>query len=795
MDDRERARALVQKMTLREKASLCSGADNWHLKGVRRLGLPSVMVTDGPHGLRKQTESASGTDLGQSVPATCFPPAATTACSFDRALLTGIGAAIGEECREEDVSVVLGPGLNIKRSPLCGRNFEYFSEDPFLSGELAAAMTDGVQSQGVGVSLKHFALNNQETRRMTVSAECDERAMRELYLAGFERAVKKAAPWTVMSAYNRIGGVYAGENRKLLTEILREEWGFSGLVMSDWGGTNDRVAGVLAGLDLEMPGLCRDNDRRIARAVRRGVLPEAAVDRCAERVTELIVRASHRQKAADTKPGHHELARRAAMESAVLLKNDGALLPIRAGQTFAVVGAAARTPRYQGAGSSRIQPTRLDNAMDALYARGLTVEYAAGYDLETDAPDEARIEEACRIAAGKDLVCVFAALPDRYESEGYDRETLRLPENQTELIRRVAKVNPHVAVVLAGGSVIDLSWAEDAEAILMCYLGGQGGAWAAVALLLGEDCPSGKLAESWPMTLADCPTAAFFPGTDKTCEYRESIFVGYRYYDAANKPVRYPFGYGLSYTTFVYDNLTVEGSPEEGVTVGFDVKNTGACDGAEIAELYVSPPHSVLFRAPQELKGFEKVFLCAGESRHVELTLDARAFAYYDVGMQDWRVESGVYGIRVGASSRDIRLTGCCTADNPPQAAPTPDYRQSAPCYYHLEDGPLAVDDASFAAVLGRAPVKQTRKPGDPFTVNSTLTEITEIRLGRGVARLVSAVSKRMLAGATDDARRMFEGMLREAPLRMLQMAGWPITPGALDALVRLMNRRHAVRP
>ncbi len=794
MDCKQQAQALVAKMTLSEKASLCSGADFWRLKSVPRVGIPeNILVTDGPHGLRKQTAGADQLGLNDSVPSTCFPAACLTACSFDRALLMEIGKAIGEECRQEDVAVVLGPGVNIKRSPLCGRNFEYFSEDPLLAGELAAAFIEGVQSQNVGTSLKHFAANNQEKLRMTIESVVDERALREIYLSAFETAVKQAQPWTVMCSYNRLRGEYASDNRWLLTDVLRGEWGFDDLVVSDWGATNDRVAGVRAGMDLEMPAVSGDNDEAVGAAVERGQLPEAMLDTDACRVTELIVKARAREHMTYSIDTHHALARRAAAESAVLLKNEGSLLPLSSDMQIAIIGAFAETPRYQGAGSSKINPHRVDSALAAFTEAGVQFEYAKGYDLATDAPDEARIAEACALARGKDAAVIFAGLPDRYESEGFDRAHIDMPEGHVALIERVAAVNPNTVVVLMCGSVVALPWAERVRAILLSYLGGQAVCTAVTDLLLGRVNPSGKLAESWCRQLSDNPSYAYFPGDSRTVEYRESIFVGYRYYDAANVDVRYPFGYGLSYTTFAYDNLSLDRKAmrdSETLTVSFDVTNTGERAGAEIAELYVAlQGESAIFRPVQALCAFDKVWLAPGETKRVTMPLARRAFQYYNVAVHDWATESGTYEIRIGASSRDIRLceTVLVTAERPVAA---PDYRKAAPCYYDLSNGICNVPDEAFAALYGGPLPPRQMQPGEPHTVNSTLREIQNRWLGRRLAAIVRKKAAGMFGDETD-MHLMVSNVINDAPLRMMLMAGnGMVTPRMLAGLVDLLNRK-----
>ena len=788
------SKSLVSQMTLEEKASLCSGRDFWYLKGIPRLGLEPVMVTDGPHGLRKQTESADHLGIFQSVPAVCFPTAAATACSFDRALLEEIGGALGEACLAEQVSVILGPGANIKRSPLCGRNFEYFSEDPLVSGELAAALIRGVQSRGVGTSLKHYAVNNQEKRRMTVDAVLDERALREIYLTGFELAVKQGRPWTVMCSYNRVNGVYASENKKLLTDILRDEWGFEGLVVTDWGAANDRVEGVRAGLDLEMPASGGRNDARIAEAIKAGVLDESLLDRAAERVTALILKAqeARKQSPAYNAAAHHALARRAARESAALLKNEG-LLPLQKGITAAVIGAFAKQPRYQGAGSSRINPTLLENAHDALKAQGLDFVYAEGYSLAPGSgPDPALIQEARAAAQGKDAVLVFAGLPDEYESEGFDRESLSLPESHNRLIEAVAEVNPNTVIVLQCGAPVLMPWAPKVKAILLAYLGGQAGGDACADLLLGAACPSGKLAETFPQALEDTPSAACFPGAQKTVEYRESVFAGYRYYDAADIEPAYPFGYGLSYTTFAYGELQLGASswkPGEKLEVSIDIQNTGPVAGAETVQLYVGLGESRIFRAKRELKGFEKVFLQPGETKRACFVLDGRSFAYYNVPAGGWAVEGGVYTIAAGASSRDIRRSGQITVAGDGKESLLGDLQERAAAYRHPGGSPWIIPAADFEALLGRPLPPAERLPGEPYTMNSPLSEVAAHPAGKAFCEGVLAGLGNAFGEVSDDVKRMFQAMLVDLPLRGLLMFGQgQISQEQVEGLLGVLN-------
>lgn len=656
---------LIEKMTLEEKASLCSGLDFWHMKGIERLGIPSLLVTDGPHGLRKQSESADHLGIYDSVPATCFPSAVGLASTWNRPLIEKVGIALGEECQAEDVAVLLGPGANIKRSPLCGRNFEYFSEDPYLSSELAASHIKGVQSQGVGTSLKHFAANNQEHRRMSVDAIIDERTLREIYLASFENAVKKSQPWTVMSSYNKVNGEYASENNKLLSDILRDEWGFEGFVVSDWGAVNERVDGLEAGLELEMPSSNGAGDQKIVETVQSGKLSEKVLDRAVERVLTIIFKAvdNKKEKATFDKEAHHELARLVARESMVLLKNEERILPLKKEGTFAIIGEFAKSPRYQGGGSSHVNPTKLENIFEEIEkaSPNASVTYAKGYELKNDSIDENLIVEAKEAAAQSDVAVVFVGLPERYESEGYDREHLRIPENHRILIEAVAEVQPNVVVVLSNGAPVEMPWLDKVKGLLEGYLGGQALGGAIADLLFGNESPSGKLAETFPQALRHNPSYLNFPGEGDKVEYKEGLFVGYRYYDAKEIEPLFPFGYGLSYTSFDYSNLKIdkqEMDDTETVQISVKVKNTGEVAGKEIVQLYVRDVESSVIRPEKELKSFEKVELQPGEEKEVTFALDKRAFAYYNVDLKDWHVESGVFEILIGKSSVDILLEG-----------------------------------------------------------------------------------------------------------------------------------------
>ena len=785
MEQHDSIQQLVSQMTLSEKTSLLSGADKWRTKAIPRLSLAAVTVSDGPHGLRKEVIDP---EKGLStVRSTCFPTACATACSFDRALLRRVGVALAEECRADDVDVLLGPGLNCKRSPLCGRNFEYFSEDPVVSGELAAAYIEGVQSLGVGTSMKHFALNNQEYRRLTTDAVVDERAMFELYLSSFERVLKRVQPWTVMCSYNRVKGINASDNKWLLNDVLRAKFGFTGLVMSDWGAVHDRVAGVSAGLDLEMPFVGAYHDQQIEDAVAAGTLNEAAVDQCVSRVLTLAERAKSRERAPFDARAHHLFAREAAAQSAVLLKNDSSLLPFAAGTSIAVLGAFAKAPRYQGAGSSKVQPLVIDTPLKELQKLGYDASFAEGYREESDTPDEALMQTACDLARKMDAALIYAGLPDRYESEGFDRESLAMPENQVALIRRVAAVNPRVAVVLACGSVVDLSWADSVQAILLVHLGGEAVGGAIADLVSGAVSPSGKLAESWPMQLGDVPSHAYFPGFTRTVEYRESIFVGYRYYDTAQKPVRYAFGFGLSYASFSYSNLRVSATQldtDEPLAISLDVTNTGSVSGAEVVQLYVSHHSSVMMTAEQELKGFEKVSLLPGETKSVSFSLTRRDLCYYDVVAGDWRVEGGTYEVRLAASSRDIRLRAELSAA-PDADAHVPDLRELAPCYYDLSRG-ISVPDSAFAAVLGHEIPARERQKGEKYTLNVTLSEVKHTLLGKFLAFVGRKVAESAMATNEVDSN-VIDHILYTTPLRLMSSES-DISPRQIEGVVHLFN-------
>ena len=649
---------LISQMTLEEKAGMCSGLDFWHLKGIERLGIPSVMVSDGPHGLRKQNSEADHLGINESITAVCFPPAVLSACSFDRELLSELGDAIGKEAQAQDLSVVLGPAVNIKRSPLCGRNFEYYSEDPYLAGEAAASFIRGVQSHHVGTSIKHFAANNQEFNRMSCSSDVDERTLREIYLPAFETAVKKAAPHTVMCSYNRLNGTYASENHWLLTDVLRNEWGFQGYVMSDWGAVNNRVDALKAGLELEMPASGGINDQEIINAVRDGSLDESVLDQAVERLLNIIfLYTDNRENQTFELENDHKLAGKIAEESMVLLKNDQ-VLPLKEEEKVVVIGEFASAPRFQGGGSSHINSFKVSNLMDALNALE-TVTYVKGFSSTEDVYDPALAEEAIRAAKSADKVIICAGLPESFESEGYDRTHMKLPECQNQLIADILTVQPNVIVVLHNGAPVEMPWLPDVKGLLEAYLGGQAVGEAVANILYGRVNPSGKLAETIPYKLSDNPSYLNF-GAGEQISYSEGVFVGYRYYDTKEMPVAFPFGYGLSYTTFAYSNLRLSStkfSDSDTITVTVDVTNTGACEGKEVVQLYIHDATNAVRRPIKELKGFEKVSLKPGETKTVSFTLDYRSFAWYHTDMHDWFAAAGSYEVLIGSSSREILLS------------------------------------------------------------------------------------------------------------------------------------------
>ena len=663
----------VNDLTLEEKASLTSGGDAWHLQGVEAKGIPGYMITDGPHGLRKSNSATTGeVDLNNSVPATCFPPAAGLSSSWNPELIHQVGEAMAEECIQEKVAVILGPGVNIKRNPLGGRCFEYWSEDPYLAGHEAVGIVAGVQSKGVGTSLKHFAANNQETDRLRVSANISQRALREIYFPAFEHIVKTAQPWTIMCSYNRINGVHSAQNRWLLTDVLRDEWGYEGIVMSDWGADHDRVASLNAGLNLEMPPSYTDD--QIVYAARDGRIQPEQLDRMAQGMVDLVNKTRAAMSVENYRfdvDAHDEVAHQAAVESMVLLKNDDDILPVAANAKIAVIGEFARTPRYQGGGSSHITPTKMTSFLDTLAARGVDAAFAPGFTLDLE-PADAKLEaEAVETAKNADVVLMFLGLPEAAESEGFDRETLDIPAKQVELLKAVATENKNIVVVLSNGSVVSVApWAGNAKGILESWLLGQAGGPALADVIFGKVSPSGKLAQTIPMDINDDPSMINWPGEEGHVDYGEGVFVGYRYYDTYDKAVDYPFGFGLSYATFAIDGVNVAKTGANTAHVTATVTNTSDVDAAETVQVYVAPGKAAVARPKHELKGFRKVFLKAGESAEISFDLDERAFAYWSEKFDDWHVEAGEYTVEVGTSSRDIAAVAVVTLDGDGKALP-----------------------------------------------------------------------------------------------------------------------------
>jgi len=788
---------LLTELTLEEKAGLCSGLDFWHTKGVERLDIPSVMVTDGPHGLRKQDGESDHIGLNKSVPATCFPTASTLASSWDEELLYEVGQALGEECRQEKVAVLLGPGTNIKRSPLCGRNFEYFSEDPYLSGRMATKHIQGVQSEGIGTSLKHYAVNNQETRRMLINTIVDERALREIYLPSFEMAVKEAQPDTVMCAYNQLRGEFCSQNVILLTSILKEEWGYKGFVVTDWGATVDRVKGLTAGLDLEMPGSGGINDKKIVAAVEQDELDMTVLDEAVRRILSVVLSKTKTLEAPYSydKEAHHTLARRAAIEGSVLLKNEGSLLPLGKPKKIAVVGTFAKTPRYQGAGSSLINPSRIDTALEALKNALPDSEllYAPGYNPDDDLINQTLIAQAVKAAETADVSLIFAGLTEEYESEGFDRTHMRMPESHNTLIKAVAEANPKTVVILSNGAPVEMDWLGQVPAVLESYLGGQASGSAVISLLLGENNPSGKLTETFPLRLEDNPTAPNFPAGPQSVEYRESIYVGYRYFDTSHKEVLFPFGHGLSYTSFEYGELKLS-SEKIGVTdelkLSLTVQNVGNQPGKEVVQLYVRDMESTIFRPDKELKAFKKISLEVGESKTIEFTLSKRAFAYYDVYQKDWIVESGEFELLVGASSRDIRQTGTLYVESRDKiSSEILAMSQRHSSYYKPDVANWYGDAGSFTELYGTPlPSNEPTKPGS-FTLNSSLSDVSVTKLGKMIH---AGVTKRVLKMLGDDSpknQRFAKALVGEMPLRgLVMMSQGEFGENLINALLLMMN-------
>ena len=765
---------IISKLTLEQKCALLSGDTVFTTRGYKNAGVPSITLSDGPNGVRKQAGAADHLGLNPSVPATCFPTASAVANSWDAALGEEIGAALGEEAAAQEVSVVLGPGLNMKRNPLCGRSFEYFSEDPYLAGKLAAGYIRGIQSKGVAACPKHFAVNSQETRRMASDSIVDERTLREIYLTGFEIAVKEGHPRSIMSSYNLVNGTYANENKHLLMEILRGEWGFDGAVITDWGGSNDHALGVKNGSTLEMPAPGGDSVRELLAAVESGKITESDID---ARLSELLPLVFDTKAALDAAPrefdaaAHHALARRAAAESLVLLKNEDSLLPLAAGAKVAVIGDFAKNPRYQGAGSSMVNSTQVDVLLDKLIDSGLNViGYQQGFDRHGK-PDAALQKSACELATQADTVILCMGLDEIAESEGLDRSNLRLAQNQVDLLQAVAAVNPKIVVVLYSGSVVETPWLDNCQALLYAALGGQAGAGAVADALTGKVNPCGKLAETWPLAYADVPSAAAFATRRKTVEYREGLYIGYRYFTTAEKAVRFPFGYGMSYTTFAYSDMAAD---EQGVSL--TVTNTGSVAGTEIVQLYVAKKNSELFRPAKELKGFARVTLAPGEKQRITITLDDKAFRFWNVKANRWEIEGGEYELLVGASVEDIRL--CEKISVQGTATVHPYENRNLDCYY--KGDVLHVSDADFEKLLGH-PIPKGKTKIDR---NLTLGELNHARspLGWLVWLVLTILLDVSYKRGKPDLNTLFQYNM---PLRALaKMTNGAISMGMVDGIV-----------
>lgn len=781
---------IVLKMTLEEKASLLSGKDFWQTVNIDRLGIPSITLSDGPHGIRRQAGSADHLGLNASLPATCYPTAATMANSWDLELGEAVGRHLGVEAASQGVHVLLGPGLNIKRSPLCGRNFEYFSEDPYLAGKMAAAYIRGIQHSGVAACPKHFAANSQELRRMSTDSVMDERTLREIYLTGFEIAVKEGQPKALMSAYNKVNGTYANENEHLLKEILTEEWGFDGIVVSDWGGSNDHVKGTIAGSHLEMPATGLDGVKQITEAVKDGRLDEQLLNKRVDELLELIFSTSLAVKDKARKEfdvmSHHKMASVAAEGCIVLLKNERNLLPLEKGTKVAVIGDFAGQARYQGAGSSVVNPTKLDDTLEVMGISGFeVVGYEPGFQ-RNGKEDAALLFSAVELAKKADVVLFYLGLDEQRESEGKDREDMKLAKNQIEVLRAVSEANPKVAAILSAGSVVEMDWTDHTMAVLHGYLSGQAGAQAMLKVLNGTVCPSGRLNETYPLRYEDTPAYHYYPGMERSCEYREGLYVGYRYYDSADIPVKYPFGFGLSYTTFSYSNLEAD---SHGVSL--DVTNTGSRDGAEVVQIYIGKEqrgsaYGCVYRPKKELKGFRKVFIRAGETMRVEIPLDDKAFRYFNAETNTWETEGGVYQVMAAANVQDIRLTTAVTVEGTSTPLPA---GQSGIAVYE-QAAVRNVSDGDFRALLGREIPPAFWEQEKGLELNDALCQMSyaKSRFARLVFRILDRLLKDSMKKETPDLNLMF---IYNVPFRgIAKMSNGMVTMEMAEAMVEAVNGR-----
>ena len=774
------AKEIIKQISMEDKARLCSGKNFWELESV--LDLPNIMVTDGPHGLRKQTESPDHIGLSESVKSTCYPTAVGLASTWDNDLLYQVGEHLGEESRTEKVSVLLGPGINIKRHPLCGRNFEYFSEDPYLSGHLATNFIKGVQSKGIGTSIKHFVANNQETMRMAVDTIVDERTLREIYLKGFEIAVKEAQPWTVMCSYNKVNGTYLSENKHFLQDILKDEWQHKGIVVTDWGACNNRVDGLNAGQELEMPGGTEHNTNLIIKAIKNETLSIDVLDSRVERVIDLILKSLpvlNTTYEPYNKENHHQFARKVAADSIVLLKNEKSILPLQKSQSIALIGEFAVKPRFQGSGSSLINPTKIATALDAFKeVLGDNVGYAQGYNSKKDVIEQELIDKSILLAKSKDVVVLMIGLTDSFESEGFDRTHLNIPNNHLKLIEEIAKVNENIVVCLSNGSPIEMQWQKSAKAIVEQYLGGQASGEALVDILYGKVNPSGKLAETFPSSLAEFPSNQNFPGLPRQVEYREGLYVGYRYYDTAQVNPLYSFGYGLSYTTFEYSNLKVDNKKD--IVIQFDITNTGNVEGKEVCQIYVSKAMSSVYRPLQELKGYQKVSLEPGETKTVKIITSKNDLQVYQDG---FKIEAGEYELKVGSSSRDIHLSKKIKIKGLKlQEDNFADYK-------NISRG-FSPSKEAFEEVYGcKIPDYPSKRP---FTMNSVIGEIQETFVGNKIKKMISERFSELVTDDVDESMiTMIEHMADELPLRSLVMlSAGEVSMRRAQGLLDLMNKK-----
>ena len=771
---------IIRSLTLAQKCALLSGAAVWHTRESESRGVPAIALSDGPSGLRKQAGEGDHLGLNASTKATCMPSSSAVASSWSEEVARSVGSAIGREAAAQDVQVLLGPGLNTKRSPLCGRNFEYYSEDPYLSGKLAAAFIRGVEENGVSACAKHFAVNSQEDHRMASDSVLDERTLRELYLTNFEIAVKEGNPGAVMTSYNLVNGTYANENAHLVRDILRGEWGFDGAVVTDWGGGNDFVEGVRAGCSLEMPGSGDDSAVQLLEAVQAGRIDEATVDARVDELMDLVLttRGAWGKRDCDFEE-NHRIARRAAEEAIVLLKNDNGILPLSRAARVAVVGDFAEHPRFQGAGSSMVNAAMQERPIDLLpQSFANAVGYAQGF-LRQDQPDDALAAQAEELAKQADVVLLYLGLTEGYETEGLDRTHLRIPDNQIALLDRLHRVNPHIVVVMTAGSAVEMPWLEQCDALVWAGLGGQAVAGAVLRVLTGEVNPSGKLAETFPLAYEKTPVSRYYPGKEKTSEYREGIYVGYRYYETAGMPVRFPFGFGLSYTAFAYDNLSVTDSAVE-----FDLTNTGSRAGAEVAQLYVSLPGAKVFRPRLELKGFAKVFLEPGQTQRLRIALDDKAFRYWNVATNRWEIEGGTYRLHIAASAEDIRLTGELPVAG--TGAPNPYAGKPLGCYERcaLDDVP----DAEFAALLGRPIPPHLWDTTAPLGMNDTVMQLVYAKnpLARLVWRILRKKKEASIAAGKPDLNLLF---IYNIPFRgIAKMMNGMVSMKTAESILTMVN-------